>query len=48
MVDQDKIKLAAASIIEAIGEDPGRESIKDTPRRIAEMYTELFSGLDTY
>ncbi|MCK4354687.1 MAG: GTP cyclohydrolase I FolE [Dehalococcoidia bacterium] len=46
MVDQDKIKLAAASIIEAIGEDPHRESIKDTPRRIAEMYAELFSGLD--
>ena len=46
MVDQGKIKLAAASIIEAIGEDPNRESIKDTPRRIAEMYAELFSGLD--
>ncbi len=46
MVDQDKIKLAAASIIEAIGEDPRRESLKDTPRRIAEMYAELFSGLD--
>jgi len=46
MVDQDKIKLAAASIIEAIGEDPHRESINDTPRRIAEMYAELFSGLD--
>jgi len=46
MVDQDKIKLAAASIIEAIGEDPRREGIKDTPRRIAEMYAELFSGLD--
>ncbi len=46
MVDQDKIKLAAASIIEAIGENPHRESIKDTPRRIAEMYAELFSGMD--
>jgi GTP cyclohydrolase I len=48
MVNQDKIKLAATSIIEAIGigEDPSRESLKDTPRRIAEMYAELFSGLD--
>lgn len=46
MVDQDKIKLAAASIIEAIGEDPDKESMKDTPQRIAEMYAELFSGLD--
>ena len=46
MVDQDKIKVAAASIIKAIGEDPLRESLKGTPQRIAEMYTELFSGLD--
>ncbi len=46
MVNQDKIKLAMASIIEAIGEDPLRKSIKDTPQRVAEMYAELFSGLD--
>ena len=46
MVNQDKVKLAMASIIESIGEDPLREGIKDTPRRVAEMYAELFSGLD--
>jgi GTP cyclohydrolase I len=46
MVNQDKIKLAMTSIIEAIGEDPSREGVKGTPRRVAEMYTELFSGLD--
>jgi len=46
MVNQDKIKLAMASIIEAIGENLLREGIKDTPRRVAEMYAELFSGLD--
>ncbi|MGA2670652.1 MAG: GTP cyclohydrolase I, partial [Dehalococcoidia bacterium] len=46
MVNQDRIKLAMASIIKAIGEDPHRESIKDTPQRVAEMYAELFSGLD--
>ena len=46
MIDQDKIRIAAASIIEAIGEDPSRESLRDTPKRIAEMYAELFSGLD--
>lgn len=34
------------SMIEAIGEDPRREGVKDTPRRVAEMYAELFSGLD--
>ncbi len=46
MVNQDKVKLAVASIIEAIGEDPRREGVKGTPRRVAEMYAELFSGLD--
>jgi len=46
MIDQDKIKLAAVSIIEAIGEDPNREGLKGTPQRIAEMYAELFSGTD--
>ena len=46
MIDQEKIKEAAASIIRAIGDDPKREGLVDTPRRIAQMYTELFSGLD--
>ena len=46
MVNQDTIKLAMASIIEAIGEDPLREGVKNTPQRVAEMYAELFSGLD--
>ena len=46
MIDKEKVRLAAASLIEAIGEDPSRETLQDTPQRIAEMYTELFSGLD--
>ena len=46
MIDKEKIKLAVTSIIEAIGENPSRESLRDTPQRIAEMYAELFSGLD--
>jgi GTP cyclohydrolase I len=46
MVNENKVKAAAASIIEAIGEDPYREGIRHTPQRIAEMYAELFSGLD--
>ena len=46
MINQDTIKLAMTSIIEAIGEDPLREGVKNTPQRVAEMYAELFSGLD--
>ncbi len=45
MIDQDKIKKAVALLIEAIGEDPRREGLMDTPRRVAEMYTELFAGI---
>ena len=45
MVDQEKIEKAMLSIIEAIGEDPGRDGLAGTPRRIAEMYAELFMGV---
>ncbi len=44
MIDEEKIEKAVLSIIEAIGEDPTRQGLVDTPKRIAEMYTELFSG----
>jgi len=46
VIDQAKIAAAALSIIEAVGDDPRREGLEGTPRRIAEMYAELFSGLD--
>jgi len=46
LLDQVKIKRAVTSIIEAIGEDPSREGLRETPRRVAEMYTEMFMGLD--
>ncbi len=45
MFDEAKIKRAVADIIKAIGEDPGREGIKDTPGRVTEMYAELFMGI---
>jgi len=44
MIDKAKIEHAVASIIEAIGEDPKREGLLGTPRRIAEMYAEVFAG----
>ena len=45
MFDEEKIKTSVESIIEAIGEDPKREGLADTPRRVAEMYKELFMGM---
>ncbi len=45
MFDEAAIKGAVESIIRAIGEDPKREGLADTPRRVAEMYRELFSGI---
>ena len=44
-VDIERIKAAVLEIIEAIGEDPDRDGLVDTPRRIAEAYAEIFSGL---
>ena len=44
-MDEEKIKKAVSSIIEAIGEDAEREGLVDTPRRVAQMYEEFFSGL---
>ncbi len=45
-MDKDRIKKAVREIIEAIGEDPDREGLKKTPERIANMYEEIFSGLN--
>lgn len=44
-MDEVKINKAVREIIEAIGEDPSREGMKETPQRVAEMYAELFQGL---
>ena len=44
-MDYDKIQNAVREVLVAIGEDPQREGLADTPRRIAEMYGELFWGI---
>ena len=46
MFDQESIKAAVTSMIKAIGDDPDREGLLGTPRRVAEMYQELFSGME--
>ena len=43
--DAQRIEDGVRLILEGIGEEPGREGLKDTPRRVAEMYREIFSGL---
>ena len=44
-VDQPRIALAVREILKAIGEDPERSSLLETPERVARMYAELFAGL---
>lgn len=44
-VDQERIKRAVREILAAVGEDPDREGLLETPARVARMYAELFSGL---
>lgn len=45
-MDREKIEKAVRDILEAIGEDPEREGLKETPQRVARMYEEVFSGLE--
>jgi len=46
MVDRKKIEDAVRLLLEGMGEDPEREGIKDTPRRVAGMYEEVLAGMD--
>lgn len=43
--DRDKIERAVRMLFEAIGDDPDRDGIKDTPKRVARSYEEIFAGL---
>lgn len=44
-VDKEKIKKAVRDILEAIGENPDREGLVETPDRVARMYEEIFCGI---
>jgi len=46
-MDLDRIERAVREILIAVGEDPDREGLRRTPRRVARAYEELFSGLRT-
>ena len=45
-MDLKRIENAVREILSAVGENPDREGLKETPRRVAKMYEELFSGLN--
>ena len=44
-VDQPRIERAVREILLAVGENPDREGLRETPGRVARMYVELFAGL---
>ncbi len=44
-VDMERLQNAVREILAAVGEDPDREGLLETPARVARMYAELFSGL---
>ena len=44
-MDEERIKKAVRAILEAVGERPDREGLKDTPQRVANMYKEIFGGI---
>lgn len=45
MIDKQKVAEGIKLIIEAIGEDPGREGLIETPERVAKMFEEIFEGI---
>lgn len=45
-VDLDRIASAVREILIAVGEDPDRDGLRETPARVARMYAELFRGLN--
>ena len=46
MANQEKLEVAVYQLLEALGENPEREGLLDTPKRVAKMYQEMFSGLN--
>ena len=46
-MDKDKIEKGIKLLLEGIGEDPNRPGLKNTPKRVANLYEEIFAGLST-
>ena len=45
-MDKQRIEAAVRELLAAIGEDPDREGLVETPHRVANMYAEIFGGLE--
>ncbi len=45
-VDRGRVEKAVRELLEAVGEDPDRDGLQRTPERVADMYAELFAGLE--
>ncbi len=45
-IDKEKIKYHIRGILEALGDDPDREGLRETPDRVARMYEEVFEGMN--
>lgn len=45
VIQEQRIQEAVSNLLEAIGEDPRRQGLQQTPQRVARMYQELFSGI---
>ena len=46
-IEREKVEKGVRLIIEGIGDDADREGVVDTPRRVADMYEEVFAGMGT-
>lgn len=44
-IDTEKVMKATRMLLEALGDDPEREGLKETPKRVAKMYEEVFEGM---
>ncbi len=47
MIDQPRAAAAVRELLLAIGEDPDRDGLRDTPERVARSFVEIYAGLDT-
>jgi len=46
VVDRERVSALITELLAALGDDPTRDGLRDTPRRVADMYVELFDGAD--